>query len=150
MAYSGKFKPRNISKYRGKVDQITFRSLWERTLFTYCDNKDFVVKWSSEDYNCVIPYFDPVKNKQRRYFCDVWARIRHPVSGEYQDFLIEVKPKKETREPAKPKRQTAKSKTRYLTECATYATNMAKWEAAMKYCKKKNMRFMIFTEDQLV
>lgn len=29
MAYSGKFRPKNIGKYKGNVDKITYRSSWE-------------------------------------------------------------------------------------------------------------------------
>ena len=37
MAYSGKFKVKNIKKYKGDFDNIIYRSLWERHVFKWCD-----------------------------------------------------------------------------------------------------------------
>ena len=47
-----------------------------------------------------------------------------------KSYLIEVKPKKQTKPPVKPKRQTKG----YIREAYEYAKNQSKWEAATEYC----------------
>lgn len=159
MAYHGKFAPKNPAKYKGRIDKIEFRSLWELKLMKWCDEQAHVVKWSSEEI--IIPYFDPVKNKNRRYFMDFWIRMNTPQG--LKEFIIEVKPDKECRfyktalqegkEPGpprpKPKSQNPKVMHRWYAECMTAATNTAKWNAAIKYARSKNMQFMIFSEYEL-
>ena len=47
--YSGSWKPKNIAKYRGNVDNIKYRSLWERNAFRYMDTASWVKWWNSEE-----------------------------------------------------------------------------------------------------
>ena len=54
MAHSGKFKPKNITKYKGDYTKITYRSGWELRCFKWCDDSPMVKYWSSEEV--VIPY----------------------------------------------------------------------------------------------
>jgi len=61
MAYSGRYKVKNRTKYKGDVDNVIFRSMWERHCFKWCDDNPEVVKWSSEE--TVIPYFYEVDKK---------------------------------------------------------------------------------------
>jgi hypothetical protein len=161
MAYSGKFQPRNASKYKGKLDRIDYRSLWELKLMQKLDSGEQFVKWSSEEV--IIPYFDPVKHgKRRRYYMDFWVKVAKP-DGTFQEFLIEVKPHKESaffvkamnegKEPSaprpKPQNQTPANMARWYKEMCTASTNTAKWKAAIKYCKDHNMKFMIMDEHAL-
>ena len=39
MPYSGKFTPKNPSKYRGDPTNIIYRSSWERRVMNYLDNE---------------------------------------------------------------------------------------------------------------
>ena len=39
MSYSGKFKVKNLSKYKGDFDNVIYRSLWERKFMVYCDTR---------------------------------------------------------------------------------------------------------------
>ena len=59
--------------------------------------------------------------------------------------MVEVKPKKQTAPPKKPKRQTKS----YIYECNMYAVNQAKWKAAVEFCKDHRIEFKIITEEQL-
>lgn len=159
MAYHGKYQCKNPKKYRGRLDAIEYRSLWELRMMEWCDKTDSVLMWASEEH--VIPYFDPVKNKRRRYFMDFWCKMQTPKG--IQEYLIEVKPGKESdffvkalqegKEPGapRPKPTTANPKVmqRWYAECATAATNTAKWKAALKFASRNKMKFMIFTERQL-
>lgn len=159
MAYHGEFMPKNPSKYKGRLDKIEFRSLWELKMMKWCDDRAHVLKWSSEEI--IIPYFDPVKNKNRKYFMDFWVKMK--TKDGIREFMIEVKPFKESeffkkalregREPGaprpKPSSPNPKVMHRWYAECMTAATNTAKWNAAIKHAAANNMTFMIFTEIEL-
>lgn len=66
-----------------------------------------------------------------------------------REFIFEIKPKKETMPPVKPKRMTEKGKKRLLKEAYTWQVNQDKWEAAAKYAKQKGWTFKVLTEDAL-
>ena len=54
MTYKGLFKPKNPSKYKGNINEIVYRSSWEKKMMIYCDTTKSVVEWGSEEL--VIPY----------------------------------------------------------------------------------------------
>ena len=143
MAYSGKFIPKNRDKYRGNPKKITYRSLWEKTFMKYCDSNPSILEWSSEEI--IIPYYSPVDKKYRRYFPDFFIKSLNR-DGSISKKIIEIKPKKQTVPPKKPKKKRTK---RFLTESKTYLTNCSKWEASKKYCQKRKWIFQILTEDHL-
>jgi hypothetical protein len=140
----GTFRPKNPAKYRGNLNNITFRSSWELRLFNYLDQNSSVLEWNSEEV--VIPYFFPLDGKWHRYFVDAYAKFR-TRSGEIQKYLIEVKPEKETLNPAlKPR----KRRTKYSRlEEETYAKNSCKWKAATEAAELNGMKFIILTENEL-
>ena len=138
MAYRGKYKVKNKSKYEGDFTNVIYRSLWERQFFRWCEDNDNVVKWSSE--SVVIPYKCKTDNKMHRYFMDVKVRFKNGKT-----FLIEIKPESQTQPPKQPKRKSKK----YLNEVMTYVKNQSKWEQAEKYCEKRGWEFKIFTEKTL-
>lgn len=138
----GKFKPRNPSKYMGDPTNIIYRSGWELKLMTYLDKHPKVLKWGSEEL--VIPYRSPIDGKVHRYFTDFIVKQINK-SGETETIVIEVKPKKQTVEPAK---KNTKSK-RYIQEVMTWGVNQAKWEAAEDYCLNRGWKFQLMTEEDL-
>ena len=140
---SGKYTPKNYHKYKGNINNIIYRSGWEHMLMKFLDINPDVIQWSSEE--TVIPYISPVDNKMHRYFIDFTATFKNG-----QTLLIEVKPKYQTEPPKinkKPKGK--KGEMRLLQEAQTFAVNDAKWKAADVYAKKNNMKFVIFTENEL-
>lgn len=141
MAYKGIFKPQNPSKYMGNPTQIVYRSMWERRFMKYCDNSANVIRWASEEV--VIPYYNPLDKKLHRYFVDFLVEIRTPEG--VKTWLVEIKPKKQCREPEKKKRVTRG----YITEVQTWITNKAKWEAAKRVSDERGWHFKILTEDDL-
>ena len=143
MTYSGKFTPKNRNKYKGNPKKIVYRSLWERSFMKYCDINPSILEWSSEEI--IIPYYSPVDKKYRRYFPDFFIKSLNR-DGTISKKIIEIKPKKQTVPPKKPKKKRSKG---YLTESKTYVTNHSKWEAAKKYCEKRKWIFQILTEDHL-
>jgi hypothetical protein len=141
MAYSGKFFPNNPKKYTGDVNNIIYRSLWERTVMSKLDMWDVVLEWCSEELR--IPYRSPLDQKIKMYFPDFVAKLKTPTG--IKMAILEVKPKKQVLLPKKPKRVTK----RYINECMEYERNQAKWAAARAYCAAKGWEFIILTEDQI-
>ena len=142
MAYNGKFSPKNVNKYLGDPTNIWYRSLWERRVMVHLDENTNVINWSNEEI--VIPYLSPVDNRWHRYFPDFFAKIRNK-NNEIESLIIEVKPKKQSAPPKHPGKITR----RYITEVATWGINEAKWKAADEYCKDRNWKFIVITEEHL-
>ena len=142
MSYKGKYKPSYPEKYKGDPTNIIYRSLWERKFMVYCDTKETILEWSSEE-KC-IPYRSPIDNRIHRYFPDFIIKVKES-DGSIKKYMIEIKPKKQTTPPPKPKRQTKG----YLYEVYEYAKNQAKWEAAKEWCADRGYEFKVFTEKEL-
>jgi len=138
LSYRGKFSPKNHSKYRGDVTNIVYRSLWERQVFRWLDEQTSVKSWSSEEV--VVPYRCKTDGQMHRYFVDIKFEL---TDGRV--FLVEIKPKKETKAPKNPGKKTKK----YLTEVMTYAKNISKWEAAKEYATDRGWNFQVWDEDFL-
>jgi hypothetical protein len=138
----GKFSPKNIHKYRGDYRNIIYRSSWELKFMKYCDERDTVLEWGSEEI--IIPYRSPLDNRIHRYFVDFYVKVRDS-NNNITKYLIEIKPKKQTVEPKLPKRKTKS----YIYEVTEYVKNQAKWSAAEEFCLDRNWKFMILTEDNL-
>jgi hypothetical protein len=138
MAYKGRWTPTNRKKYDGNPGAITYRSLWERQAFKWCDSNPDIKSWSSE--SVIVPYRSAIDRKNHRYFVDLLVTYN---TGE--TVLVEIKPKKQTNPPKKPKNQTR----RYITEMKTYSTNLSKWQAATNYAADRGWVFQIWTEETL-
>jgi hypothetical protein len=137
MAYKGKYRPRNVSKYLGDPTKVIFRSLWERQLMRWLDSNLAVSQWSSE---VPIKYVCGTDGKEHRYFVDFYILWRMGTK-----MFVEVKPKKQCAPPKEPKRKTQK----YVNECLTYVKNVSKWDAARSLCARNGMLFEIWTEHEL-
>ena len=53
-SYKGKYKVINYKKYIGDPTTVIYRSLWERKVMVYFDQRKDIKRWSSEEI--VIPY----------------------------------------------------------------------------------------------
>jgi len=144
MAYSGKFNPKNIEKYRGDPTQIYYRSRWELKFLSMLDGNIDVIQYSSEEF--CIPYINPFDNKYHRYFPDFWIKNKNG-----DNMVIEIKPWKQTIEPKKPNIKRLSESKVYVNAMTRYIINKKKWEAAELYCKKRGDRwkFIILTENEL-
>jgi len=107
----------------------------------YCDTSTSVLRWASEEV--VIPYVSPIDKKQHRYFVDFLVELK--TTEGIKTWLVEIKPKKQCREPEKKSRISRG----YITEVKTWITNQAKWEAAKRVSDAKGWQFKILTEDDL-
>ena len=137
-----RYKPTNPQKYNGNPNNIICRSSWERKFCQWCDRKDNVISWASEEIS--IPYVSPKDNRIHRQYPDFLIKVKE-YNNKIQTYVVEVKPKKQTL-PPKPRKRITKS---YIYECTTYAVNQAKWKAANEFCKDNRINFKIVTEDEL-
>jgi len=142
MAYKGKYKVRAPYKYKGNPTKVVYRSSWELKFMNYCDTNTNILEWGSEEM--YVWYKSPVDNKPHRYFPDFYIKARES-NGQIKKYIIEVKPQRQTKPPAKPKRQTRG----YLREAYEYAKNQAKWKAANEWCLDRGFEFKVITEKEL-
>ena len=142
MAYRGKYYPTYPKKYKGDPSNIIYRSLWERKFMVYCDRNEKILEWGSEEF--FIPYRSPLDGKIHRYFPDFYVKVK-TKQNTIKKWVVEVKPKIQTRPPKTPKRKTKK----YINEVRNWAVNYAKWKNAIEYCNDRNMEFILITEDEL-
>lgn len=126
----------------GDPTNIIYRSLWERRFMVFCDIKDAIVEWGSEEL--FIPYKSPIDGRMHRYFVDFLIKTKNK-NGHNETRLIEIKPKKQCQPPDKPSRKTK----RFINEVKTWAINSAKWDAAKEYAENRGWKFQIITEDTL-
>ena len=139
----GQYSPKNIEKYKGNINKITYRSSWERAVMVWLDMNPAVLEWSSESLS--IQYWNPTKNRPANYFPDFYAKIKNK-SGLVEKFIMEVKPSKETKPPEFKPRARAKTK---LYESNTWIVNQEKWRAAIKFCALHGFKFKLLTEHTL-
>lgn len=139
---NSQYMPRNPKKYTGRYP-IVVRSTWERSFCQWLDNNPSVLEWSSE--SIFIAYFDPVTKRKRRYFPDFYMLLKDNKNN-IQQYIVEIKPYKETHQPLNRKN---KSRNTLIYESKTWATNQAKWNAAVKWCSKMGMVFKVITEREL-
>ena len=142
MNYSGKFVPTNKNKYIGDYTNIIYRSSWELKFMKYCDMKESVLQWGSEEL--IIPYYSPIDKKMHRYFPDFFMKVKNSRS-EIKKYLVEIKPERFTKPPTSTKRRTKQ----YLAEVNQYIVNQCKWAAAEEFCKDHLWEFLVLTEKDL-
>jgi len=143
MAYRGRCRPTNPKNYKADPSNIIYRSLWERKFMVYCDMNDRILEWGSEEF--FIPYRSPIDGRVHRYFPDFYVKVK-TKENVIKKWVVEVKPKAQTKPPRTPKRKTKK----YINEVRTYAINEATWSNAKEWCKDRNMEFIILTEVELM
>ena len=141
MSYKGKYQPRFPSKYKGNPTKIIFRSLWERKFMRYCDFSNNILEWASEEIS--IPYRSPIDRRVHKYFPDFYIKVKES-GGKIKKYLIEIKPKRQTKPPVKKS-----SKKAYIYEAHEYAKNQAKWKMAKEFCKDRLWEFKVMTEKEL-
>lgn len=131
----GTYVPKNPQKYVGKHTP-RYRSGWELTFMTFCDNNNHVLYWASEAI--AIPYRHPLTGKPTNYIPDFFV-VYQNKRGQKIAEMVEIKPKKQSIIESKA---SAKDK-------LVVAVNHAKWQAASAYCKQQGYTFRVITEDDL-
>ena len=132
----GIYEVKNPQKYVGK-HKPKYRSGWELTFMTFCDNNKHVIYWASEALR--IPYRHPLTGKMTQYVPDFFVVYENKY-GQQKAEVVEIKPKKQSLIESR----VANAKDRMIV-----AINHAKWGAAMAYCKQQGYTFRVITEDTL-
>ncbi len=149
--HQGIYVLQNVEKYLGNPTNIQYLSSWEFFFCRWCDLNDNVRKWSSEEIQ--IPYHisnSIGQTEVHRYFPDFYMEMVKPGDPDFYDrIIVEIKPKSSTQPPKKPKKQTMKMLENYEYSLRTYKKDLHKWAYARDWCKKRNLKFVIITEDDL-
>jgi hypothetical protein len=132
----GIYEVKNPQKYVGK-HKPKYRSGWELTFMTFCDNNQNVIYWASE--SLAIPYRNPLTGKASNYIPDFFVMYENKYGQKIAE-IVEIKPKKQSL--IESRKASAKDR-------AVVAVNHAKWAAATAYCKQNGYTFRVITEDDL-
>lgn len=133
---NGKYQIKNPEKYVGNKTP-TYRSGWEHTFMTFCDNNPNILQWASEAIH--INYRNPFTGRNTIYVPD-FLIVYNDATGQKHAEVIEVKPTKET---------TLEAAGRSPRAQAAAILNAAKWEAAKAWCKAQGLKFRIITENEI-
>ena len=144
--HQGFYTPENPSKYKGNVKKIIFRSGLELKYFRYCDVNPNVLQWNSEEV--FVPYVS-IDGRQHRYFIDLWMEVKTAKTGEVKQYLAEIKPKIQTKNPSARGHKEGVNNRYYKLKMRDYMVNVAKWDAANKFAKKRGIEFIILTEEDI-
>jgi len=148
--HQGVYVLQNQEKYLGNPTNVEYRSSWELAFCRFCDLNDKIKKWSSESIE--IPYHitNGGQTEIHRYYPDFYMEMTKNGDPEFYDRLIvEIKPKTETNPPKKPTKDTLKLLESYEYSLRMYKKNLHKWAYAKEWCDRRNMKFIIITEDDL-
>jgi len=115
---------------------IVYRSGWEAEFMKWCDTNLAVISWGSE---CLkICYPNPLTGKMSFYFPDFYI-IYIDTQGKLHKELLEVKPMNQAK-----LKETSNAKDRL-----EYVKNLKKWEAAIHFCEKRDIKFRVLTQYEL-
>lgn len=122
-ALRGKYYLSHPEKNLKGSKYIVFKSKLEAMFIKFLDTSPDVMKWDYENPMNTIQYYDPVQQKQRRYFIDfvMWVRSGTCI----REIWVEIKSSGETVPPKKGRNTIV-----YNESLRTYATNLAKWKTA--------------------
>ena len=133
---NGKFTIKNAEKYIGKKVP-TYRSSWEFAFMNFCDNNPAVTQWASESIQ--IPYRDPLTGKYTIYVPDFFITYVDKNGAKHAE-VVEVKPASQT---------LLANVGKSVYNQQQYIKNMAKWEAATKWCKQQGIKFRVVNEEHI-
>ena len=143
---SGKYVPKNPDKYIGYIHNIIFRSSWEQRICIYCDTNESILKWSSEPLK--IPYYNPLDKKEHQYNVDFYMKTLNNDGGE-QEWIIEIKPEKQTQKPIYEGNMTTPKLKAYNRNMQIWITNQSKFKAAKLWAEQRGFRFGVINENFL-
>jgi len=132
----GRFEMKNPAKYVGKKTPLA-RSSWEFVFMRMLDEHPGVQNWASESIQ--IPYRDPLTGKHTIYVPDFFINYVDK-NGKNHAEVIEVKPQSQTL-----REKVGKS----LYNQEQYIKNLAKWEAAVGWCKQQGIKFRVVNEGDI-
>jgi hypothetical protein len=131
----GEFIPKNPHKLIG-ISRPYWRSSWERTVMNFLDTHPSVIQWASESIR--VNYINPLTGKRSQYVPDFMI-IYQDKNGNRRHEIVEVKPRSQA--------LVEHAKSRY--DKAAQIVNMAKFAAALAWCKQNGFTFRVLTEDSI-
>jgi len=134
---SGVYRPKNIQKFG--ESKCIYRSSYELQFLKWCDNHPKITDIKYE--KVIIPYMCKTDGRLHRYYVD--CKIKMQESTGLKDYLIEIKPFRQTLQPKPSKR---KKQSTIIQENLSFLKNTSKWDSAKQYCKKMGWRWCILTE----
>jgi hypothetical protein len=132
----GRFEMKHPEKYVGKKTPLA-RSSWEFVFMRMLDEHPGVQNWASESIQ--IPYRDPLTGKHTIYVPDFFINYVDK-NGKNHAEVVEVKPQSQTL-----REKVGKS----LYNQEQYIKNLAKWEAAVGWCKQQGIKFRVVNEGDI-
>jgi len=132
----GRFEMKNPSKYVGTKIPLA-RSSWEFVFMRMLDEHQGVEKWASESIQ--IPYRDPLTGKYTIYVPDFFITYVDKNGAKHAE-VVEVKPASQT---------LLANVGKSVYNQQQYVKNMAKWEAATKWCKQQGIKFRVVNEEHI-
>ena len=132
----GRFEMKNPGKYVGTKTPLA-RSSWEFVFMRMLDEHQGVEKWASESIQ--IPYRDPLTGKYTIYVPDFFITYVDKNGAKHAE-VVEVKPASQT---------LLANVGKSVYNQQQYVKNMAKWEAATKWCKQQGIKFRVVNEEHL-
>ena len=132
----GRFEMKNPGKYVGSKTPLA-RSSWEFVFMRMLDEHQGVEKWASESIQ--IPYRDPLTGKYTIYVPDFFITYVDKNGAKHAE-VVEVKPASQT---------LLANVGKSVYNQQQYIKNMAKWEAATKWCKQQGIKFRVVNEEHI-
>jgi hypothetical protein len=132
----GRFEMKNPDKYVGTKTPLA-RSSWEFVFMRMLDEHQGVEKWASESIQ--IPYRDPLTGKYTIYVPDFFITYVDKNGAKHAE-VVEVKPASQT---------LLANVGKSVYNQQQYIKNMAKWEAATKWCKQQGIKFRVVNEEHI-
>ena len=132
----GRFEMKNPGKYVGTKTPLA-RSSWEFVFMRMLDEHQGVEKWASESIQ--IPYRDPLTGKYTIYVPDFFITYVDKNGAKHAE-VVEVKPASQT---------LLANVGKSVYNQQQYIKNMAKWEAATKWCKQQSIKFRVVNEEHI-
>lgn len=132
----GRFEMKNPGKYVGTKTPLA-RSSWEFVFMRMLDEHQGVEKWASESIQ--IPYRDPLTGKYTIYVPDFFITYVDKNGAKHAE-VVEVKPASQT---------LLENVGKSVYNQQQYIKNMAKWEAATKWCKQQGIKFRVVNEEHI-
>lgn len=132
----GVYTIKNPEKYLGSKSPI-YRSSWEYTFCTFCDNNPSIQQWNSEPVR--IPYKDPLTGKPTVYVPDFLISYVDKNMKKHAE-MIEIKPANQT---------FIENVGKNPYNQAQFIKNQAKWAAASAWCQQHGIKFRVINEHDL-
>lgn len=132
----GPYKLKNPEKYIG-TNTPYYRSSWELTFMTFCDNNPGVIQWASEFVK--IPYRDPLTGKYTVYVPDFLVVYVDKNLKKHVEVL-EIKPANQTFVE-----QVGKN----AWNQAQFVKNQAKWQVANQWARERGIRFRVVNKEDI-